>query len=303
MIFSSLASLYWLVLSRTLLMSFATPSASLWSKRSSCHYYWAGIPGNGLRSAGGLPPLRQATGQQGLPGAVDQLHPLHQMGVPSLIGTLSFAAMVVTADHIFWEGWLTVAPQRPGSSMWLQKPPPGHPLVVGLHHTLVRPIFFLSPKLDPARLQTWTSSPTALEQSASDYSWTESGSIGSGHQSKSCTASSTRNCTDCPRGPYLVSPVDHSLAFCTHALTAAPHPTGTLIPPWLPLERIWLCFSECPWPCPLRFSYNSAFCSFTHFAITYHFLSPDGSLLPASEDTLMLFTTILAAIYTQAPVH
>ncbi len=44
-----------------------------------------------------------------------------------------------------------------------------------------------------------------------------------------------------------------------------------------------------------RASYNSATRSFITFAITYHCLAPDGSLLPASEDTLMLFATFLAS--------
>jgi len=46
---------------------------------------------------------------------------------------------------------------------------------------------------------------------------------------------------------------------------------------------------------PTRAIYNSASRSFIHFAITYHCLAPDGSLLPAAEDTLMLFSTFLAA--------
>ena len=44
-----------------------------------------------------------------------------------------------------------------------------------------------------------------------------------------------------------------------------------------------------------RATYTSAHRSFIHFAIMYHCLAPDGSLLPASEDTLMLFTTFLAS--------
>ena len=44
-----------------------------------------------------------------------------------------------------------------------------------------------------------------------------------------------------------------------------------------------------------RAIYNSASRSFIHFAITYHCLAPDGSFLPAAEDTLMLFSTFLAA--------
>ena len=44
-----------------------------------------------------------------------------------------------------------------------------------------------------------------------------------------------------------------------------------------------------------RATYTSAHCSFIHFAIMYHCLAPDGSLLLASEDTLMLFTTFLAS--------
>ena len=43
-----------------------------------------------------------------------------------------------------------------------------------------------------------------------------------------------------------------------------------------------------------RASYNSATCSFTHFALTYNRLHSDGSLLPASEETLMLFATYLS---------
>ena len=43
-----------------------------------------------------------------------------------------------------------------------------------------------------------------------------------------------------------------------------------------------------------RASYNSATRSFTHFALTYNRLHSDGSLLPASEETLMLFTTYLS---------
>lgn len=46
-------------------------------------------------------------------------------------------------------------------------------------------------------------------------------------------------------------------------------------------------------------SYSSAARSFTHFALLYHCLSPDGCLLPASEHTLMLYTTFLA--YTHKP--
>ena len=42
------------------------------------------------------------------------------------------------------------------------------------------------------------------------------------------------------------------------------------------------------------YMYNSASRSFINFAITYHCLAPDGSLLPASEDTLMLYATFLA---------
>ena len=44
-----------------------------------------------------------------------------------------------------------------------------------------------------------------------------------------------------------------------------------------------------------RATYTSAHRSFIHFAIMYHCLAQDGSLLPASEDTLMLFTTFLAS--------
>ena len=44
-----------------------------------------------------------------------------------------------------------------------------------------------------------------------------------------------------------------------------------------------------------RATYTSAHRSFIHFAIMYHCLGPDSSLLPASEDTLMLFTTFLAS--------
>ena len=43
-----------------------------------------------------------------------------------------------------------------------------------------------------------------------------------------------------------------------------------------------------------RASYTSAARSFISFAITYNCLGTDGSLLPASEDTLMLFATSLA---------
>lgn len=46
-------------------------------------------------------------------------------------------------------------------------------------------------------------------------------------------------------------------------------------------------------------SYNSAARSFIQFALNYHRLGPDGSLLPASEETLMLFATFLA--YTLRP--
>ena len=43
-----------------------------------------------------------------------------------------------------------------------------------------------------------------------------------------------------------------------------------------------------------RASYNSATRSFTHFALTYNRLHSDGVLLPASEETLMLFATYLS---------
>lgn len=43
-----------------------------------------------------------------------------------------------------------------------------------------------------------------------------------------------------------------------------------------------------------RASYTSAARAFVNFAITYHCLNQDGSLLPAPEDTLMLFATFLA---------
>ena len=48
-----------------------------------------------------------------------------------------------------------------------------------------------------------------------------------------------------------------------------------------------------------RTSYNSATCSFTSFALIYHRLGPDGALLPATEETLMLYTTYLS--YTLKP--
>ena len=49
-------------------------------------------------------------------------------------------------------------------------------------------------------------------------------------------------------------------------------------------------------------TYNSASRSFIHFAITYHCLAPDGSLLPASEDTLMLYTTFIATTLRPQPI-
>ena len=48
-----------------------------------------------------------------------------------------------------------------------------------------------------------------------------------------------------------------------------------------------------------RTSYNSATRSFTSFALTYHRLGPDGALLPATEETLMLYATYLS--YTLKP--
>ena len=48
-----------------------------------------------------------------------------------------------------------------------------------------------------------------------------------------------------------------------------------------------------------RASYNSATRSFISFALTYHRLHQDGRLLPASEETLMLFITYLS--YTLKP--
>ena len=43
-----------------------------------------------------------------------------------------------------------------------------------------------------------------------------------------------------------------------------------------------------------RSSYSSAARSFQNFCITYNCLHPDGTLLPASEHTLMLFASFLA---------
>ena len=43
-----------------------------------------------------------------------------------------------------------------------------------------------------------------------------------------------------------------------------------------------------------RASYNSATRSFTHFVLTYNSIHSDGSLLPASEETLMLFAIYLS---------
>ena len=49
-------------------------------------------------------------------------------------------------------------------------------------------------------------------------------------------------------------------------------------------------------------TYTSAHHSFIYFAITYHWLAPDGSLLPASEDILMLFTTFLVSTLKPQPI-
>ena len=43
-----------------------------------------------------------------------------------------------------------------------------------------------------------------------------------------------------------------------------------------------------------RSSYSSAARSFTNFALTFNQLHPDGSLLPVSEETLMLYVTFLS---------
>ena len=45
-----------------------------------------------------------------------------------------------------------------------------------------------------------------------------------------------------------------------------------------------------------RAAYTSTTCSFTHFCITFHCIYPDGTLLPASEHTLMLFRSVLVRL-------